>query len=366
MYMKKLSVTLVAFAMIAFFCIGCQPGEPLNKECDILDITLEESDWLSGISIGENEATIFVKEGADITKLTPIITVTEGAKIDPASGVTRDFKYGVKYVVTSEDGEWSKPYIIWASFLADVKNLTFDFNDWKLVTNKKGGDYWNPVKDWASGNPGVATLRAFTPDPSKKPDYPTLWVDDVIDGAVEGKAALMLNQIGYGAPAGYVVPGSLFLGTFNANQALQDPLSCPQFGMPVYCTKNHLPTMFSFDYKYKPGAVFIDQYGEILPNEVDKCNMYAVLFSGKGALTPREMTDKGFDNPRIIAHAQLPDRGNSFGWRHMDIEFQYRNEPIWDSGDIIQIAIVLTASLEGDLFRGAVGSELIVDNVTVR
>lgn len=363
--MKNLLTNLFAFALVAVLFLGCEKGKPLNKECDVLNVTLLETEWLVNVSISNDEVVMFVKDTADMSALTPIIEITSGATITPSSETTHNFadERVVKYILTSEDGNWSKEYIFRATTLPDIKTLTFDFNDWDLVESK-GGNYWNPAGYWASGNPGIAVLRIMTPDVNKRPAYPTMWTDTVGD-VKEGKAALLINQRGFGPPAGFMVPGSVFLGRFNTLNALKDPLSCPQFGMPVFCTKSHKPTKFIFDYMYKPGDVYINELGEIQPNLVDKCNIYAVIFTGKGPLTPREISNKGFLGERIIAYAQLEDRGNSYGWKHIEQEFTYRNVE-WNASDVVQIAIVITASIEGDLFKGAIGSKLVIDNVLVR
>lgn len=342
------------------FLVGCQSGEPLNKECDILDVTLKETGVLRSVSVSNDKIILFVYNDADVTALTPIITVTEGAKITPGSGVTQNFSKVIKYTVVSEDGEWKKVYDIKVSKLPDVKNLTFDFNEWDDVPHR-GGNYWNPVGYWASGNPGVAILRSVSPA-AKRPDYPTMYTDTVGD-VISGKAVLMINQKGFGPPAGFMVPGSLFLGIFKTANALVDPLSCPQFGMPVYCTKDHKPEYFSFWYKYTPGKVTIDAKGEVV-NKTDKCNIYSVIYLGETPLTPKELAD-GVNSKRVIAYAQLQDKGATDGWVFANIKYEY-NVDTWDQTDVVQIAIVMTSSIEGDSFIGAVGSKLVVDDVTVR
>lgn len=364
--MKNLVISLFAFALLAVLFGGCEKGAPLNKECDVLEVELEEIGGLASVSISNDEVIMFVKDAVDIASLTPIIKITEGATITPSSGTTHNFSNGnmVKYFLTSEDGEWSKEYIFRATTLPDVKTLEFDFNDWDLVKSR-GGDYWNPVGYWASGNPGIAILRSMTPNVNKRPAYPTMYTD-TIDDVIDGSAALMINQVGFGEPAGYMVPGSIFLGRFNTLNALIDPLLCPEFGMPVFCTKSHKPTKFIFDYKYKPGNKYVNKKGIIEPNSVDKCNIYALIFTGKGPLTPKEVSDSGFKGKRIIAYAQLEDRGDSYGWKHIEQDFVYNQDVEWNASDVVQIAIVITASIEGDLFRGAIGSKLVVDNVLIR
>jgi predicted extracellular nuclease len=75
----------------------------LSSEKDI--VTFEISGQLS-VDIDANAATVNVvmPYGTDLSNLTPTITVSPLASIDPASGVAQDFNNPVNYTVTAEDG----------------------------------------------------------------------------------------------------------------------------------------------------------------------------------------------------------------------------------------------------------------------
>jgi len=49
--------------------------------------------------------TVVVSDGTDITKITPTITVSQGATVSPASKTIQDFSYPVKYTVTDVYGD---------------------------------------------------------------------------------------------------------------------------------------------------------------------------------------------------------------------------------------------------------------------
>lgn len=62
--------------------------------------------------INEEEITVTVSSGTDVTNLTPSIAISTGATIEPASGVAQDFTNPVEYVVTSQDGSTTKTYTV--------------------------------------------------------------------------------------------------------------------------------------------------------------------------------------------------------------------------------------------------------------
>ena len=65
----------------------------------------------------------------------------------------------------------------------------------------------------------------------------------------------------------------------------------------------------------------------------------------------------------ILAKARLKDRGAKGEWTKFDEEFVYYREP--KSGEELKFSIVMTSSVNGDSYSGAVGSRLVVDDVEV-
>ena len=47
---------------------------------------------------------LLVETGTDLTKLTPTISISDGATISPDSGKPKDFTNPVNYTVTAQDG----------------------------------------------------------------------------------------------------------------------------------------------------------------------------------------------------------------------------------------------------------------------
>jgi hypothetical protein len=80
----------------------------LRAECDVTAFSVDDRAW----TIDGTNITCTYPAGTPTTTLTPAITVSTGATIDPASGVAQNFftSTGVAYAVTAEDGKTKKTY----------------------------------------------------------------------------------------------------------------------------------------------------------------------------------------------------------------------------------------------------------------
>ena len=68
-------------------------------------------DGIAG-KIQGTQVTVTLPNGTDVTKLKPVIEVSEGATVSPAAGMETDFTDPVQYVVTAEDGTTQKTYTV--------------------------------------------------------------------------------------------------------------------------------------------------------------------------------------------------------------------------------------------------------------
>ncbi len=82
-----------------------------SDETDILTFTLAAQTGTATINATNHTVTIEVAYGTSLTSLSPTITLSYGATIDPTSGTARNFTSPVTYTVTAEDGtttqEWT-------------------------------------------------------------------------------------------------------------------------------------------------------------------------------------------------------------------------------------------------------------------
>ncbi|MDR0364136.1 MAG: M6 family metalloprotease domain-containing protein, partial [Bacteroidales bacterium] len=82
--------------------LGFHKQPLLSAEADILTFNAGEGEINVHIDNEANTVTVGVRHETNITTLTPIITVSEGASIDPNSGEEQDFSSIVNYTVTAE------------------------------------------------------------------------------------------------------------------------------------------------------------------------------------------------------------------------------------------------------------------------
>ena len=82
-----------------------------SSATDILSFTLASQIGSEIINTTLHTVTVEVAYTADVSNLTPTITLSYGATVIPASGVSRDFTSPLPYTVTAEDGvtyqEWT-------------------------------------------------------------------------------------------------------------------------------------------------------------------------------------------------------------------------------------------------------------------
>jgi hypothetical protein len=105
----------------------------LSKACDITKFTVGGKDWdFSGTTI-----THTYPANTDVTKLTPTITVSDKATVDPASGTEQDFSQDVTYTVTAEDGT-KKFYLVTVTVEAPTLSSACE-----ITTFTVGEDNWD-------------------------------------------------------------------------------------------------------------------------------------------------------------------------------------------------------------------------------
>jgi len=105
-FLSCISVDDVAYAEanftnvdeVANFSTNCS-----NTATDITAFSFPEQVAEAVIDAVNHEVEIQVADGSDFSNLTPTITISNGATIDPASGVAQDFSAPFIYTITSEN-----------------------------------------------------------------------------------------------------------------------------------------------------------------------------------------------------------------------------------------------------------------------
>lgn len=349
------------FILAGLMLSSCIQDEALNAECDIVSATLQNDD-LKGEPIIENDRITFLaKPYIDVTELAPEFELTEGATIDPASGTTRDFTTPQKYTVTSQDGQWSKTYTV--SVNMDEIKTKYSFEHYELkdsvsdkyfVFYEQGATEKNYI--WATGNPGYKISNGQAPADS----YPTLVEKEGVSGS-----AVKLVTRSTGALGNLVkmpiAAGNLFIGTFDATNAIKDALKATKFGTPF----THWPIRLKGWYKYTPGEVFTNRNNQV-EERTDEFDIYAVFYEPTPE-KPYLTGDNILTDESIIAIARVQDRSEKKDYTEFNIPFEYKaNKEISEEklkNYKYNLTLVFSSSIDGAFFQGAVGSTLVVDEV---
>lgn len=121
-----------------------------------------------------------------------------------------------------------------------------------------------------------------------------------------------------------IAAGNLFIGTFDASNALKDAMKATHFGLPFsFKTK---PVYFSGYYKYLPGEKFTNRSMKEIKDRIDEGSIYAVLYdnhdkNGKAVVLHGDDVQT---SPQIVAIAILPNIGKTEEWTYFNIPFNYK------------------------------------------
>jgi putative glycosyl hydrolase or carbohydrate binding protein len=153
-----------------------------------------------------------------------------------------------------------------------------------------------------------------------------------------------------------ITAGTVFIGTFNLSGAISNPTDPEQatiFGAPFIFR----PTGFKFKYKYQAGENYIQAtlnnpsniFGGFTTEAIegeDKCSIYAML----------EVRDG--DHVNEIAYVKMESGTTDDIMTEAVLNFDYTS-----TVNPTHISIVFSSSTDGHLWRGAVGSTLVVDDL---
>ena len=296
----------------------------------------------------------------DLSKLMPTIEVSEKATVTPASGAVQDFSNGktVTYTVTAENGT---KVTYTASVYGNV--TSYDFENWSYVSSPSSeDDRLYTAEGWASCNDAVGLIKQMGSwfGITYTGEYPVRPSDDAFAGE---KAALLEsvdtkggNILGQTVPK--VTSASIFLGSFNAMAAVTSPMATTNFGI-MY---DKQPLKVTGYYKYTPGTEFYNANGELQEGVTDKCAMSAVLYE----VSSEDETLNGsniYTSDKIVAKAVFTSDKSVDTYTPFELNLEYAKA--YDSSKKYKFAIIFSASADGASYNAAVGSKLLIDNVSV-
>lgn len=364
--------TLTSCFFLAFAISSCIQDEALNSEAAIDGCTGADVQ-LANINANEKTVDVYVNKGADLTKQELKFTIPEGAIIRPNQplsgdiGIIYDFSEGTReFTVTSEDGIYKAVYTI--NIKLTELPTSYHFERLLVANNTpyhilyefapSTSEGISKVLQWSSGNPGFA-LTGMAKNPL---DYPTVEVGNGYNGNC---AKLETRDTGsFGAMVKmYIAAGNLFIGTFEVENALTNPRKATNFGFQFY---KH-PIALKGYYKFKAGEVYSVE-GQPQTGKRDKCDIYAVMYEAENNSIMLN-GDNVFNSDKLVLLARIEpeDIVESDEWNEFTIHFEsVKGREIDDTklqNGKYKLGIVLSSSVDGAYFRGAVGSTLYVDEL---
>lgn len=319
-------------------------------------------------------ATVKGVTSSDLNNLTPILRVSNGATVSPALGEPQNFNEPVSYTITSEDEVVQHTYVFKIFDRPEVES----FDNWVVAdpSLRPEGQYLipqelNKIYSWTSLDQTYANLmhNPTTSDYEKEPLKPVdqFCVQPVAD-AVSGRAAKIMTQKAraqelYKVPS--ILSGMLYTGVYGYKEAELTPQAL--FGVPFH----YKPQSLKFSYKYTKGSIY---YETLLPNspyqveEVNRDNQFivrAVLYkvNNRFNLASRLTYEELFTSTNIVATAELVSSVDKSSYTTVDIPFTYSADYSYQSE--YQLALMISSSTENQIYSGAPGSTLLLDNLEI-
>ncbi|MEJ5055815.1 PCMD domain-containing protein [Sphingobacterium sp. MYb382] len=364
-----MKLKLVLSLAICTFLSSCIKNEALNMEADIVSINVPETIINGQPVINNDNIVVYVKEGVKLDSIDFDFEITPGATVSPSPKTRQNFNKSVVYTVKSEDGRFEKKYRV--SFLKYLVPLSFDFENFEIEKTDKFVDFFELIGGvrqnlWASGN----RIYAISISGSKAPDaYPTSYTEDAQSGkyalALETKSTGFFGQL-LKKP---IAAGNMFIGSFDVENGVIKPLEATHFGLPF----NQVPVKLTGYFKYTPGKQMTNSDNKPIEGE-DEGDIYAVLFNKAEVMAnnPKVSWLDGrnvFTDPSIVAIARIASAKRTPGttFARFEAPFEFKKPLVKGEVDanVYSLVIVASSSKEGDLFKGAVGSRMIVDNLKI-
>lgn len=361
---------IFAGILLAFSVSSCIQDEALNVEAAIDECT-GENIQLASIDANRKEIEIYVLDGTDVSRQELNFTLADGASIQADEVKPGDqppyYDFSQqsirRFTVTSEDGGTTATYIVRINKMELPTHYSFEnlrattpFHIFYL-TNESG------IMQWASGNPGYELSGMAL----NETEYPT--VQGMIGYSGKFVRLTTRDTGSFGLPIGMpIAAGNLFVGSFDVQNAVMAPRQATHFGFPF--TKR--PVSISGWYKYKAGSVFTDEEKNEVAGRTDMGDIYALLYEAPTndfTVDGDALPLSGGVDEHVALMARISDMKETDEWTRFDLTFEPQNGKTIDEEGLAngkyKLAIVFSSSIEGGYFRGAIGSELCIDEVEV-
>lgn len=321
--------------------------------------TIEIANQASTAIIDNTTQTITIELPPGINSsalLIKSLTLSSFASSDKNVGDVVNLNDNDSIIVLAEDGSTHTWIIMPQVSSLTPKLINGDFTDWYQTSS----GYYEPGLDaattiWGTGNPGTQILGLLATTPLE------------VDGDLAVKMETLYNGSLSAALGMPISAGSVFVGKFDSEKIdPTNPQAAIDFGTPFIGR----PERMSFDYAYSPGDENKDKNGNLLAYS-DHCDIYAYLEIRYSNETLRLAT-AWFRDDQEVNH--MTNITMEFSYGALDDSFPDYMKPengLYVSNDSIafvlptHLTVVASSSYDGANFAGAVGSELLLDNVTL-
>jgi Putative carbohydrate metabolism domain len=344
--MKKI-LPLLLVATLFFACSDDKSSNADITDAYITDLSDSNLNYVQ-TSIDSDNGKIYLFFNNDLRdiafpiKLDADIKTSSGAKLSSLLNGELVFSNPDIILTTdviAEDGTTKS----WSVFLVHKQLQNSDFESWFDNMGMNGKSYKESGNSavtsvWATANMGTSSYSVYGTKP----------INDSGNTLVEIK-----TQTAGNLP---ITAGTIFTGIFSLAEAIAnptDPEKATLFGTPFIFR----PTGFKFKYKYQAGEDYV-QATLINPTNIfggftiadisgeDECTIYAFL----------EVRDG--DQITEIARTKMESGTTEDNMTEATLTFDYTS-----TVNPTHITIVFSSSTDGALWRGAVGSTLVVDDV---
>lgn len=378
----NLKTFIVGAGLLTFSLASCIQDEALNQEAAIDGCTGSHIQQAT-INAENHTIQLYVSGGVNLQRVEIHFELPEGATVAPLTNSRGDeapfYNFSEKqtrqFKVVSEDQANTAVYQVslWQTQLPTKYHfeLLSSENPFHVLYELQNDNRL----EWASGNPGFKLTGEAK---GNSLNYPTVQMKD--GGSDGGKyVKLETKDTGpFGAMASmYIAAGNLFIGSFDVKSALSNPLTATQFGFPFF----EEPVSLEGYYKFQRGAVY-EENNTPVPGMQDECDIYGVLYevdekvnsldggnsltSDRIVLMARFKADQGAQYEPAVKGDYLPEKKE---WTKFKFPFVARNGKTVDAEKLkkggYKLAIVFSSSVNGAYFKGAIGSTLCVDEVTL-
>jgi hypothetical protein len=338
---------------LAFFVItllSCSEDKSVTAELQEFNVTNTSNENLIILKtiINSDIQNIYIYFDNDLSEVA--FPITMHCDADVSKGATTSLNsqgeltftnmdQALEFIVEAENGNAKT----WQVFLVHKQLQNSEFESW-FETKGLNGILFQEIGSsietsiWATANLGTSTYSVYGSQP--------ISIENNTLIQVKTDSVLQLP----------ITAGTAFTGYFYLNGAILnpgDPKKATLFGTPFI----YKPTAFSVKYKYSAGSYYKqanlrDQnnifggFDEEGINGIDKCAIYAILENRNG------------ESVVEIARAELFSSNTNDKLIETTIPFEYTTQI-----EPTHITVVFSSSKDGDLWRGAVGSTLIIDDL---